>query len=231
MKSKMQKKHGELIHMKAIKIMISCNNTMLCEGITALLDKKGDVEVIGNITDGSQALQSLENHPADVFIIDPLLFSWEELPQVVQQLKTASPRTKLLLLIETEMSDSSLMHCIMRGIDGYVKRSAKLEQLVEAIRSVHAGNIWADRKLLEKFIRYPSVETSSLESRLSQLENPLTKREKDVISFLIRGLPNKRISHAMHISEKTVKTHLNNIFKKMNVSNRTEVVSMLIHCN
>jgi DNA-binding NarL/FixJ family response regulator len=119
----------------------------------------------------------------------------------------------------------------MRGIDGYVKRSAKLEQLVEAIRSVHAGNIWADRKLLEKFIRYPSVETSSLESRLSQLENPLTKREKDVISFLIRGLPNKRISHAMHISEKTVKTHLNNIFKKMNVSNRTEVVSMLIHCN
>ena len=204
---------------------------MLCEGITALLDKKGDVEVVGTITDGSQAIKSLDVHPADVFILDPLLFSWDELPQIVHQLKIASPRTKLLLLIETEMSDSSLMQCMMKGIDGYVKRSAKLEQLVEAIRSVHAGNIWADRKLLEKFVRYAPVQTSNLESRLSQLENPLTNREKEIISFLIRGLPNKLISHAMHISEKTVKTHLNNIFKKMKVSNRTQVVSTLIHCS
>jgi two-component system, NarL family, nitrate/nitrite response regulator NarL len=70
---------------------------------------------------------------------------------------------------------------------------------------------------------------SDLESMLSKLESSLTKREKEIASCLFIGLPNKRISAKLNISEKTVKTHLNNIFKKMNVSIRTQVVTALIY--
>jgi DNA-binding NarL/FixJ family response regulator len=174
-------------------------------------------------------MKSLDLRP-DVFILDSLFFSSEELLQVVHELKKKSPRTKILLLVvETEVSDKSLMQYMAGGVDGYIKGAANLKHLVEAIRTVHAGNVWADRKLLDKFVRCAPSITSDLESKLCGLENPLTKREREIISFLFLGLPNKDISHKMHISEKTVKTHLNNIFKKMQVRNRTQVVSTLLH--
>jgi DNA-binding NarL/FixJ family response regulator len=197
--------------------------------MAARLQKEEDIEIIGRIEDGSQAMKSLDLHP-DVLILDPLLFVSEELSQIIHKLKIKSPRTKILLLfLEKEMSDKSLMQYITGGVDGYIRRDAKLNQLVEAIRTVHAGNIWAERKLLDKFVRCSSPPVPDLESKLSKLENPLTKREKEIIDYLFLGLPNKRISHKLHISETTVKTHLNNIFKKMKVHNRTQVLSTLIY--
>lgn len=215
--------------MKTIKVILSCNSPLFCEGMAARLQQEEDFEVVGKIEDRSQAVHSLNLHP-DVIIVDPLLFSSEELPRLVHTLKTKSPRTKILLLfLEKEMSEDVLMQYMLGGVDGYIKREAKLQQLVEAIRTVHAGNIWAERKLLDKFVRCSPAPVSDLESTLSRLENPLTKREKEIINYLFLGLPNKRISHKLHISETTVKTHLNNIFKKMKVHNRTQVVSTLIY--
>lgn len=214
--------------MKLIRIVISCNSLLFCEGMASVLQKEEDFEIVGKIEEGPKAIKSVDLGP-DVFILDPLLFETDELPNVIHELKTKAPRTKILLLIEREMSDNSLIQCMMRGVDGYVRRAAKLTQITEAVRTVYAGNIWAERKLLEKFVRYAPLLTSNLESKFSKLDPPLTKREKEVISSLLLGLPNKRISRSLHISEKTVKTHLNNIFKKMKVSNRTQVVSTLIH--
>lgn len=215
--------------MKTMRVIISCNSPIFGEGIATLLRQEEDIEIIGKIENGSQAMKSLDLRP-DVFILDPLLFRSEELLQVVHELKTKSPRTGILLLFqETEMSEVSLMQYMMGGVDGYIKRAAKLKQLVEAMRTIHAGNIWAERRLLDKFVRSSPRLSSDLESKLSKLENPLTKREKEIINYLFLGLPNKRISQKLHISEKTVKTHLNNIFKKMRVNNRAQVVSALIY--
>ncbi len=219
----------EVIFMKAIRTIISCTSPLLCEGIEVLLKKEQDIEIIGKIEDGSQTVKSLDLRP-DVMILDPLLYRPEELSKVVHELKTNAHRTRILLFFsDVEMSDMSLMQYMMKGVDGYVKRTAKLTQLGEAIRTVHAGNIWAERKLLDKFVRYSPLLTTDLESKLAKLESPLTKREKEIITYLFLGLPNKRISHKLHISEKTVKTHLNNIFKKMKVNNRTQVICSLIY--
>ena len=223
-----KKIHREGVHMNAIKIVLSCSSPLFGEGMAALLQKEADMEIVGKVEDGSQVIKSIGLSP-DVFIFDPLLFASEELLRVVRELKIKSPLTKILLLfLETEMSEESLMRCMMAGVDGYIKRATKFKQLVEAIRTVHAGRVWADRTLLDKFVRCPPFLAQDLESKLSKLDNSLTKREKEIISFLFLGLPNKRISHKLHISEMTVKTHLNNIFKKMKVSNRTQVVSSLI---
>lgn len=227
--SDVQWKSGKKIVMKTIKIIISCNSPLFCEGMASRIQQEEDMDIVGKIEDGSQAMKSLDLHP-DVLILDPLLIGLEDPLQVVQKLKIKSPRTKILLLfLEKQMSDRTLMQYMASGVDGYIKRESKLSQLVEAIQTVHAGNIWAERKLLDKFVRCTSPTLPDLDSKLAMLESPLTKREKEIINYLFLGLPNKRISHTMHISETTVKTHLNNIFKKMRVHNRTQVVSTLIY--
>jgi DNA-binding NarL/FixJ family response regulator len=214
--------------MKAIRVILSCSSPIFCEGIIALLQKEADIGIVGKIDNGSQALKGMGLRP-DVYILDPLLFKDEELLRIIHELKIRSPRVMILLLIAANIPDKTLMHYMMAGVDGYVNTTAKLNQLVDAIRTVHAGNIWADRKLLDKFVRYSPFIMSDIEARLSKLEHPLTKREKEIIHTLFLGMPNKHISQRLHISEVTVKTHLNNIFKKMNVHNRTQVVSALIN--
>ncbi len=218
--------------MGAIKIIISCTNHLLCEGMESLLKEEEDIEIIGRVSDGSETLRSLKLRP-DVMILDQQLYTPEDLTAVIHEIKKTAPRTRILLMFSdtdiSDLSDVSLMQYIMNGVDGYVRRMAKLTQLVEAIRSVHAGNIWAERKLLYKFVRNsPSIE-AELETKLSKVESPLTKREKEIVTYLFLGLPNKQISDKLHISEKTVTTHLNNIFKKMKVSSRTQVISSLIY--
>ena len=127
------------------------------------------------------------------------------------------------------MSDTTLMQYMMQGVDGYIKRKEKLKHVIEAIRTVHAGSIWAERKLLQQFVRYSPILAQDLDSKLSKLDNPLTKREREIVTFLFHGLSNRSISCTLNISEKTVKSHLQNIFKKMKVSSRTQVISSLVY--
>jgi DNA-binding NarL/FixJ family response regulator len=215
--------------MNKIRVLITCSSSIICEGMASMLQKEGDIEVVGKLETCILAARILDYH-ADVYIYDPLLFGPDESLKIVNDLKTRSPESRILLYLDTEISDESLVQYLMKGIDGYIRRSGDLKQVAAAIRTVTAGNIWAERKLLDKFVRYtPLLLMSDLESKLAKMKNPLTAREKEVVSLLVIGLSNKSISDRLNISEKTVKTHLNNIFKKMNVSSRTQVVSALVY--
>ena len=215
--------------MKAVRILLACESSLFCEGMAALLQREKDLEVVGRIERGSQVMTGLDLRP-DVIILDPLLFEPEALLKVLLKLKIKAPRTRVLIIFsEQEMSDTTLMQYMMQGVDGYIKRTEKLKHVIEAIRTVHAGSIWAERKLLQQFVRYSPVLAQDLDSKLSKLDNPLTKREREIVTFLFHGLSNRSISCTLNISEKTVKSHLQNIFKKMKVSSRTQVISSLVY--
>jgi len=217
--------------MKAVRILLACESSLFCEGIAALLQREKDLVIVGRIERGSQVMTGLDLRP-DVIILDPLLFEPEALLKVVHELKIKAPRTSILLIFsEREMSDTTLMQYMMQGVDGYIKRKEKLKHVIEAIRTVHAGSIWAERKLLQQFVRYSPILAQDLDSKLSKLENPLTKREREIVTFLFHGLSNRSISSTLNISEKTVKSHLQNIFKKMKVSSRTQVISSLVYAH
>jgi two-component system nitrate/nitrite response regulator NarL len=215
--------------MKAVRILIACDSSLFCEGMAALLQREKDLAIVGRIERGSQVMRGLDLRP-DVIILDPLLFEPETLLKVLHELKIKAPRTRILIIFsEQEMSDTTLMQYMMQGVDGYIKRREKLKHVIEAIRTVHAGSIWAERKLLQQFVRYSPILAQDLDSKLSKLENPLTKREREIVTFLFHGLSNRSISCTLNISEKTVKSHLQNIFKKMKVSSRTQVISSLVY--
>jgi DNA-binding NarL/FixJ family response regulator len=215
--------------MKAVRILLACESSLFCEGMAALLQREKDLEIVGRIERGSQVMTGLDLRP-DVIILDPLLFEPEALLKVLHKLKIKAPRTRVLIIFsEQEMSDTTLMQYMMQGVDGYIKRTEKLKHVIEAIRTVYAGSIWAERKLLQQFVRYSPVLAQDLDSKLSKLDNPLTKREREIVTFLFHGLSNRSISCTLGISEKTVKSHLQNIFKKMKVSSRTQVISSLVY--
>jgi two-component system nitrate/nitrite response regulator NarL len=215
--------------MKAVRILLACESSLFCEGMAALLQREKDLAIVGRIERGSQVMKGLDLRP-DVIILDPLLFEPEALLKVLHELKIKAPRTRILIIFsEQEMSDTTLMQYMMQGVDGYIKRKEKLKHVIEAIRTVHAGSIWAERKLLQQFVRYSPILAQDLDSKLSKLDNPLTKREREIVTFLFHGLSNRSISCTLNISEKTVKSHLQNIFKKMKVSSRTQVISSLVY--
>ena len=215
--------------MKVVRILLACESSLFCEGMAALLQREKDLAIVGRIERGSQVMRGLDLRP-DVIILDPLLFEPEALLKVLHELKIKAPRTRILIIFsEQEMSDTTLMQYMMQGVDGYIKRKEKLKHVIEAIRTVHAGSIWAERKLLQQFVRYSPILAQDLDSKLSKLDNPLTKREREIVTFLFHGLSNRSISCTLNISEKTVKSHLQNIFKKMKVSSRTQVISSLVY--
>jgi DNA-binding NarL/FixJ family response regulator len=215
--------------MKAVRILLACESSLFCEGMAALLQREKDLTIVGRIERGSQIMTGLDLRP-DVIILDPLLFAPEALLKVLHELKIKAPRTRILIIFsEQEMSDTTLMQYMMQGVDGYIKRREKLKHVIEAIRTVHAGSIWAERKLLQQFVRYSPILAQDLDSKLAKLDSPLTKREREIVTFLFHGLSNRSISCTLSISEKTVKSHLQNIFKKMKVSSRTQVISSLVY--
>ncbi len=211
-----------------IRVSIVNTNDFLRAGIAELLRKERDIAVVGS-RDGTAPAVKARDAKSDVLILSSSSFPPGKLPQAVQEIKRQDPLMKILLFLEEDMPETDLIHYLTFGVEGYVKKSSGLRHLVDAIRTVYAGNIWAERKLLSKFVALRPLPTVDIESRIRTIGGSLTKREREIASLLLLGLPNRALSEQLHISEKTVKTHLNNIFKKMKVSNRTQLVSTLIH--
>lgn len=199
---------------------------MFCEGLTSLVRKDADIEVIAQVEEVPPVKSMVSGRP-DVIILCSSLFDADELPRIVQQFKRRSSGLKILIVLKEDLADEALMHFLMIGADGYIRKSASSDQLIQAIRAVFSGGVWAERNLLNKFVKSP-VLSLDVEQKLSQFKEPLTKREKEIISFLFLGLSNRAIGDRLFISEKTVKTHLGSIFRKMSVSNRSQVLAFLI---
>ncbi|MGW8272222.1 MAG: response regulator transcription factor [Thermodesulfovibrionales bacterium] len=211
---------------KSIRVLIARDSSLFCEGLIGLIGKDSAIEVVAQVEELSQVKSIAAGRP-DVLVLCSSLFSAEELPSIVQTLKRKSGVLKILILLKEDLADEALMHFLMIGADGYVRKSASSDQLIQAIRAVFAGGVWAERGLLNKFVKSP-VLSLDVEQKLLKFKDPLTRREKEIISLLFLGLSNRAIGDRLFISEKTVKTHLGSIFRKMNVSNRSQVLAFLI---
>ena len=214
--------------MKTIKVLTALDSGLFSEAISTLLQKEPGIKVVGSPDGYSEIMRGLDSGP-DVLILDHSLFDPDELPKRMLRIKGRSPRTGILLFVEENMPDAALMHLLKQGADGYIRKSDTSANLMAALRTVHAGDIWAERKLLNKFVASHPLPAFALGVRFSGTDETLTKREKELVSLLMLGLSNKSLSGKLGISEPTVKTHLNNIFKKLKVSTRTELVSALMH--
>ncbi|MFQ5787280.1 MAG: LuxR C-terminal-related transcriptional regulator [Thermodesulfobacteriota bacterium] len=206
--------------MNFIRVAIVDNLTFCRDGIRKILDGEDDIKVVGEASDGIEALQVAEDKKPDVMLLDnkPNINSLE----VIRLIKQRGLETRVLLLMEVYDEDAALSALQMGAIGCLLKTETSLE-LIKAIRMVRRGEVWVKRHMIGNLIKKFSPKHSRGVSKNHSLNNKLTKKQIEIIKFVVVGCSNKEIARRLFISEKTVKSHLYNIFKKLNVKRRVQL--------
>ena len=204
-----------------IKVMLADDHVLMREGIIQLLEFDGSIEVIGEASDGEECLQKLEKVKPDVLLLDinmPKLNGIE----VLEEIKRKKINVKVLILTVHNEVDY-LIRAVDIGVDGYILKDSESAELKKAIMTVMDGESYIQPKLIPMLNKRLITRDSDKE----KLES-LTGREKEVLIEVANGMFNKEIATSLHISERTVKNHISNIFKKLDVSDRTQAAVFAI---
>ena len=210
---------------KPINIMIADDHSMVREGLKQLLELDGDITVIAEANNGKQCIELLDEKITDVLLLDINMPNMNGL-QVLRYVRESKKKVKVLILtIHNEVE--YLVRAVETGVDGYVLKDSDSSLLKKAIFSVYRGETFIQPELAPML----KVKLEEKSNSLNSLDYTLTKREIEVLKLLAEGLFNKEIAYMLAISEKTVKKHVSNIFKKINVSDRTQAAVYAIRNN
>ena len=208
----------------AVKIMITDDHSMIREGLKNLLELDGDIEVIAEAENGEECLQKLLTVKPDVLLLDINMPKMNGL-EVLKSLKDAKSKVKVLILTvhnETEY----LMKAVEIGINGYVLKDSESAELKKAIFTIADGENYIQPSLI------PALNSKMIEKNEDEIKlESLTKRELQVLKELAVGKFNRDIAKEMEISERTVKNHISSIFKKLDVTDRTQSAVFAIRNN
>ncbi len=200
----------------AIRVLLVDDHLVVRRGIREFLEEARDIAVVAEAENAAQALELAQQHRPDIVVLDIKLPDRSGI-EVARQLRAASPDVGLLILTAYD-DDPYVQAALDAGVNGYVMKSADAGELVEAVRAVHEGQRVFNDALLRKARQ--SVSPAS-----ENLIEPLTPREVEVLRLAATGLTNKAIGYRLGISDRTVQGHLANIYGKLNVSGRTEMVA------
>ena len=217
------KNEGGLIKM-AIKIMIADDHSMIREGLKSLLELEGDIQVVAEAEDGVDCLEKLKICTPDVLLLDINMPRKNGL-EVLQTLKSSKSKVKVLVLtVHNEVE--YLIKAVDIGVDGYILKDSESAELKKAIFSIVEGENYIQPSLI------PALNSKMIEKNRDEGKiESLTKRELEVLKLLAVGMYNKEVAEKLNISERTVKNHVSNIFKKIEVTDRTQAAVFAIRNN
>jgi DNA-binding NarL/FixJ family response regulator len=193
-----------------IRVAIADDHSVVREGLAAMIGRESDMKIIAEAKNGKEAVEQWIQHRPDVLLVD---LRMPELDGVatIQQIRIDHPGARIVVLTTFD-SDENIYRGISAGAKGFLLKDVPPDELLRCIRSVHRG---------ESFL--PSTIAAKLAERVSAVE--LTERERCILQQLATGMSNKEIGSHYFISEGTVKSHLKNIFGKLNVLSRSEAIA------
>ncbi len=202
--------------MDKIRILIVDDHAIMRDGIRALLSLHSDLEIVGEASEGREAIEKAQELMPDVIIMDIAMPGMDGL-EATRRIKKKNPKTKVLVLTQHDNREYVLT-AIKAGTAGYVPKRALGSELVSAIRTVHKG---------DSFL-YPSAAAALIEDYLHQAdEEPydrLTDREREVLKLIAEGRTSREIAAMLFISLKTVLGHRTKIMQKLDIHNRVELI-------
>ena len=207
-----------------IRVMLVDDHTLIREGIKQLLEFDGFTEVIDQASDGAECLEKLQYVQTDILLLDINMPNVNGI-EVLEEIKKKDIPVKVLML--TVHSEAEyIIQAVDNGANGYILKNSGSEELKKAIQSVMEGDSYIQPSLI------PSLN-SRLVNRDIDKEKiaALTKRELEILTQIAGGMFNKEIAMNLNISERTVKNHISNIFKKIDVSDRTQAAVFAIRNN
>jgi len=202
-----------------IKLMLVDDHAVLRDGLKNILGLEDGIEVVSEAVSGNDALEKVKIFLPDVILMDINIPDKSGI-EVTSIIKKNYPDIKVLILTMYD-HDEYFMSAIREGADGYLLKDAPSQQVVDAIHSVSNGQSVFHSSMTKKFLGL-SLNRSELEP--VKTKDILTEREKEVLNCLVQGMSNKEIAQDLFISDKTVKIHVSNIFKKLDVKSRSQVV-------
>jgi DNA-binding NarL/FixJ family response regulator len=208
----------------AVKVMIADDHSIIREGLKSLLELDGDIEVVAEAVDGEDCLKQLKTTKPDVLLLDINMPKKNGL-EVLESMKiTRSKVSVLVLTVHNEIE--YLLRAVEIGVDGYLLKDSGSAELKKAILAVDAGDIYIQPSLIP-MLNSKMIEKNKDEDKIEEL----TKRELEVLKLLAVGMYNKEVAENLNISERTVKNHVSNIFKKLEVTDRTQAAVFAIRNN
>ncbi|MBI2860747.1 MAG: response regulator transcription factor [Chloroflexi bacterium] len=212
--------------METIRVLLVDDFWMIRDETRRILEQCPDLAVVGEAEDGQQALQLAERLQPDVMLLDIRLPKVGGI-EVVKQLKQLSPGTKALILSAFD-DDDYILALMDAGALGYLLKTARAAELIDAVRRVHRGEPVLHAAIAAKVARLWTRHRTVTDRELS---GPLSPREREVIQLAAKGLRNKAIAEKLNISNRTVEGHFNSIFNKLGASSRLEAVLYVISHN
>ncbi len=198
---------------EVIRVMVADDHHVVRQGLVALLKTVPDLQVITEAADGQEAVERYDQNRPDVALMDlrmPKLGGVE----AITEIRRKHPAARIIVLTTFD-GDEDIYRAIQAGAKGYLLKGMSADELIDAIRAVHAGKS-----------RIPSIVAEKLADRMS---GPgLTSRELEVLKAIVAGRSNKEIGTELSISEATVKSHINNLLSKLGVGDRTQAATMAL---
>lgn len=210
----------------SIKVLIADDHAILRQGIKRVLNFEEDIEVVGEAEDGQEALARTLVVQPDILLLDLNMPGLTGL-EVANQLQEAKCKTKIIVLTIHD-SDNYVLELLKNGVLGYLLKDVEPTMLIKAIHVVNEGNAFVYPRLAERLFgglqAGDDVNEKAREMWKESRSERLTSREMDVLACIAKGFSNQDIAEALFVSEKTVKNHLTNIFRKLNVNDRTQAL-------
>lgn len=210
----------------SIKVLIADDHAILRQGIKRVLNFEEDIEVVGETEDGQEALARTLVVQPDILLLDLNMPGLTGL-EVANQLQEAKCKTKIIVLTIHD-SDNYVLELLKNGVLGYLLKDVEPTMLIKAIHVVNEGNAFVYPRLAERLFgglqAGDDVNEKAREMWKESRSERLTSREMDVLACIAKGFSNQDIAEALFVSEKTVKNHLTNIFRKLNVNDRTQAL-------
>lgn len=210
--------------MEAIKIIIADVHLILRESLKCLLESKEGFQVVDEASDGAECLEKVLNQKPDILILELLIpgKSGFDIIKEIHQKQQKCETIKILVL--TGCRDiRHFAQAVQCGVDGYISKRSGYSNLQKAINTIVEGRTYFQPEMIEEL----NKRKFEIESEIKKL-NSLTKRELEILKYLSVGMYNKEIALKLEISERTVKNHVSNVFKKIKVADRTQAAVFAI---
>ncbi|MEW9031995.1 MAG: response regulator transcription factor [Planifilum fimeticola] len=203
-----------------IKVLLVDDHAVLRDGLSSLISLEPDMEVVGEARDGEEAIKLVESTRPDVVLMDINMPGMSGV-EAIRRIHSKHPQVAVLVLTMYDR-DEYLYESIRAGATGYLLKDAPSGDVIAAVRSAHRGESTLHPVMARKLLNNLSGGERRMERGGG--DDFLTPRELDVLQWMVKGLSNKEIAEQLFISDKTVKIHVSNIFKKLGVKSRSQAI-------